>query len=148
MLKWRRAGMVGLYGMPLMALGGGDFHLPGSQPNPGAYHFQSTELCSYCHGDSQYAYNPDTGEGPDPNFTSEHEPHFQWMGGMMAQAARDPVFRAALTIAEQDAQASGSSAGAATHPAHGWKDAPPLTTAPTSNTTTFRVFSAITATAW
>jgi hypothetical protein len=65
MLKWRRAGMVGLYGMPLMtlmALGGGDFHLPGSQPNPGAYHFQSTELCSYCHGDSQYAYNPDTGK--------------------------------------------------------------------------------------
>jgi hypothetical protein len=110
MSKWRRAGMVGLYGTPLMtlmALGGGDFHLPGSQPNPGAYHFQSTELCSYCHGDSQYAYNPDTGEGPDPNFTTDHEPHFQWMGGMMAQAARDPVFRAALTIAEQDAPGVG-----------------------------------------
>ena len=93
MLKWKRAGMVGLYGMPLMtlmALGGGDFYLPGSQPNPGAYHFQSTELCSYCHGDSQYAYNPDTGEGPDPNFTTDHEPHFQWMGGMMAQAAPHP----------------------------------------------------------
>lgn len=50
--------MVGLYGLPLMtlmALGGGDFHLPGSQPNPHGYAFQSTELCSYCHGNSQYA---------------------------------------------------------------------------------------------
>jgi hypothetical protein len=105
MLRWRRAGMVGLYSAPLMtlmALGGGNFHLPGSQPNPGAYNFQSTELCSYCHGSSQYAYNPDTGEGPDPNFTTDHEMHFLWMGGMMAQSARDPVFRAALTIAEQD----------------------------------------------
>jgi hypothetical protein len=102
--------MVGLYCLPLMtlmALGGGDFHLPGSQPNPDGYDFQSTELCSYCHGNSQYAYDPDTFEGPDPNFTSEHEPHFQWMGGMMAQSARDPVFRAALTIAEQDAPGVG-----------------------------------------
>jgi hypothetical protein len=52
--------MVGLYSAPLMtlmALGGGNFHLPGSQPNPDGYDFQSTELCSYCHGSSQYAYD-------------------------------------------------------------------------------------------
>lgn len=103
-MNGKRASLVGLYLLPtvaLMALGGGGVYLPGSQPNPEGYSFQSTELCRYCHGESQYAYDPDTG-GADPYFTSQQEMHFQWMGNMMAQSARDPVFRAALTIAEQD----------------------------------------------
>ncbi|MEN3001612.1 MAG: fibronectin type III domain-containing protein [Armatimonadota bacterium] len=90
----------------LLALGDSGFYLPGSQPNVNGYAFQSTELCQYCHGNSHYAYDPETG-GVDPHFTAEHEPHFQWAGSMMAQAARDPVFRAALTIAEQDAPGAG-----------------------------------------
>jgi hypothetical protein len=92
--------------MTLMALGGGGFHLPGSQPDPSSYYFQPSELCQYCHGDSRYAFDPETG-GVNPFFTAEHEPHFQWMGSMKAQAARDPVFRAALTIAEQDSPGIG-----------------------------------------
>lgn len=110
MAKWRRMSVVALYSVPvsaLIALSGGNFYLPGSQPNPGSYEFQPTELCVYCHGDSQYVNNPATAEGPDPYYTSEHEQHFQWMGNMMAQSARDPVFRAALTIAEQDAPGAG-----------------------------------------
>jgi hypothetical protein len=101
--------LAGVYLVPsvlLMAMGGGGIYLPGSQPNPAGYAFQSTELCQYCHGNSHYAYDPETG-GVNRYFTTEHEPHFQWMGSMKAQAARDPVFRAALTIAEQDVPGAG-----------------------------------------
>ncbi len=101
----KRVVLAGIYLAPslfLMALGGGGFYLPGSQPREEGYAFQSTELCRYCHGNSHYAYDPETG-GVNRYFTSEQEPHFQWMGSMMAQSARDPIFRAALTVAEQDA---------------------------------------------
>ncbi|MFQ3610937.1 MAG: fibronectin type III domain-containing protein, partial [Fimbriimonadales bacterium] len=78
-----------------------------SQPRVEGYNFQSTELCYYCHGSSEFAYNPNTGEGPDPHFNAKQDIHFNWSGSMMAQSARDPVFRAALTIAEQDAPGVG-----------------------------------------
>ncbi len=112
MKKWRRTGLVGFYLLPAVALmgmagGGNGFYLPGSQPNPNGYAFQSSELCSYCHGNSEYAYNPDTGVGPDPHFNARQDIYFNWAGNMMAQSARDPVFRAALTIAEQDAPGVG-----------------------------------------
>ncbi len=102
-MLWKRMSLVGLYLVPtvaLMALGGG-IYLPGSQPDPNGYAFQPTELCMYCHGSSEYAYDPNTG-GVDPYFNREQDIHFNWLGNMMAHSARDPVFRAALTIAEQD----------------------------------------------
>jgi hypothetical protein len=109
MLTGKRVGLAGMYLVPsvlLMAMGGGGIYLPGSQPNPNGYSFQSTQLCQYCHGNSHYAYDPETG-GVNRYFTTEQEPHFQWRGSMKAQAARDPVFRAALTIAEQDVPGAG-----------------------------------------
>ncbi len=109
MMLAKRVVLTGIYLVPsvaLMALGGGGFYLPGSQPSADGYGFQSSELCQDCHGDSRYAYDPETGD-IDRYFTAEHEPHFQWMGSMKAQSARDPVFRAALTIAEQDAPGAG-----------------------------------------
>lgn len=72
--------------------GGGVLYLPGTQPGDLAEEFQSPSLCRYCHGDFDYA----------------KEPYFQWFGGMMSQAARNPVFRAAATIAEQDAAGVGT----------------------------------------
>lgn len=111
MIASKRLLLTSIYVVPMAALialaSGGGFNLPGSQPNPDdGYQFQSAELCSYCHGNSQYVFDPDTG-GIDTNFTSQNEPHFLWSGSMMAQAARDPIFRAALTIAEQDAPGVG-----------------------------------------
>lgn len=67
-----------------------DFHQPGSQPF-GAGTFQDHTACTGCHG------------GYDPAV----EPGFNWAGSMMAQAARDPLFFAAVAIAEQDATSSG-----------------------------------------
>jgi hypothetical protein len=67
-----------------------DFELPGTQPL-GAGTIQSYGECTACHG----GYDPGT------------EPEFMWKGSMMAQAARDPLFFAALSIANQDARDSG-----------------------------------------
>lgn len=67
-----------------------DFDQPGSQPfeagilNPPA-------ACAVCHGD----YDPAV------------EPYRNWRGSMMAQASLDPLFKANMTIANQDAPDSG-----------------------------------------
>jgi hypothetical protein len=67
-----------------------DFDHPGTQPFEGGSILPPTD-CRSCHGD----YNPAV------------EPAFNWRGSMMAQASIDPLFLAALTIANQDAAESG-----------------------------------------
>ena len=61
--------------------------LPGTQPREGGIKLSKVGLCGTCHSRT-------------PN--GDADPFFSWQGGMMAQAARDPVFRAALAIANQD----------------------------------------------
>lgn len=51
--------------------------------------FESAETCALCHGG---------GFAGDRSYL----PHDSWAGTMMGNAARDPVFRAALAIANQD----------------------------------------------
>jgi hypothetical protein len=60
--------------------------LLGSQPQEGVA-LESPDRCLNCHA------------GYDRNV----EPGFNWIGSMMAQAARDPIFFACLTTAAQDA---------------------------------------------
>ncbi len=67
-----------------------DFFLPGSQEGESGT-FESHTNCNICHG----------------GYDIEIEPNFNWRGGMMAQAVRDPIYQAALTIANQDAPESG-----------------------------------------
>jgi hypothetical protein len=67
-----------------------DFFLPGSQPNQSGDFTAMPSNCG-CH------------EGYDQNV----EPMFNWRGSMMSQAQRDPLYLAALTIANQDADFSG-----------------------------------------
>jgi hypothetical protein len=67
-----------------------DFDLPGSQPFE-AGSIRNPENCQYCHGD----YDIDV------------EPYFNWQGSMMSHASRDPLFEAALVIANQHAPESG-----------------------------------------
>jgi hypothetical protein len=59
--------------------------MPGTQPNQ-AGTFESPDKCDNCHG------------GYDPAI----EPDYNWRGSMMAQAARDPLWLACLTVSEQD----------------------------------------------
>ncbi len=67
-----------------------DFDMPGTQPlEAGA--IQSVNECRQCHGGYDQAV----------------EPVWNWEGSLMANAARDPLFYAALAIANQDARDSG-----------------------------------------
>ncbi len=67
-----------------------DFDMPGTQPLT-VIGIVSPEQCRMCHGD----YDPAV------------EPAFNWRGGMMAQASIDPLFLAALEVANSDAPESG-----------------------------------------
>jgi hypothetical protein len=68
-----------------------DFAQPGTQPGGLVDPIQSVNQCTFCHG----------------NYDEAEEPYERWSGGMMANAVRDPVFQAALTIANQDMTGSG-----------------------------------------
>jgi hypothetical protein len=67
-----------------------DFFLPGSQPNESG-NFNSMPGNCNCHG----------------GYDQSVEPMYNWEGSMMAQAMRDPLYLATLTIANQDADFSG-----------------------------------------
>ena len=67
-----------------------DFDQPGSQPFEAGI-LNPPSACAVCHGN----YDPDV------------EPFRNWRGSMMAQASRDPLFKANMTIANQDAPDSG-----------------------------------------
>ncbi len=82
----------------LVATTGRDFFLPGTQPYQIQEEIQAPLNCTYCHGDG---YSSITGQDP------ESEVWTAWSGSMMAQAGRDPLFYAALDIANIDAEQSG-----------------------------------------
>jgi len=68
-----------------------DFHQPGTQPGGLTAAILPLFSCTFCHGD----------------FEPEDEPYEWWSGGMMANSMRDPVFQAAMTIANQDLVGAG-----------------------------------------
>ena len=83
-----------------------DFDQPGSQPIVDSGSPQANpDSCGTCHG----------------GYDSEHEPYRNWMGSMMAQASIDPIFKANLAIAQQDAPDSGDLC-LRCHNSRGWLD--------------------------
>ncbi|QYK47559.1 MAG: hypothetical protein KF838_12295 [Phycisphaeraceae bacterium] len=68
-----------------------DFHQPGSQPFSLVEYPLVSNACQFCHG----------------GYDEHAEPHAHWKASMMGQAARDPIFHAALAIANQDAAFAG-----------------------------------------
>ncbi len=66
------------------------FELPGTQPGQLTEPLRDPGVCESCHG--EYA---------------DYSPSDSWKGTMMANAARDPLFHAALAIANQDVPGSG-----------------------------------------
>jgi len=73
-----------------------DFFQPGTQPNQLDEPFIASPGCQFCHG----GYD-------DGNPDAIGQPHDGWKTSLMAQSARDPVWRAALTISNQDVHQSG-----------------------------------------
>ncbi|MFO7715292.1 dockerin type I domain-containing protein [Desulfosarcina sp.] len=73
--------------------------MPGTQPDQGVVlqdPLQGQAGCINCHGE-----NP-----TDPTGQFIVVPGFSWSGSMMAQAARDPIFWATMTVAAQDSIAA------------------------------------------
>ncbi len=70
---------------------GRDFHEPGTQPLTLMNSIIDSVNCSGCHG----------------GYDEAQEPYRRWSSSMMGQAGRDPVFYAALAIANQDASEAG-----------------------------------------
>jgi hypothetical protein len=60
--------------------------MPGTQPGDAPI-FESPDNCASCHG----------------GYDEQVESDYSWRGSMMAQAARDPIWLAAITVAGQDA---------------------------------------------
>jgi hypothetical protein len=79
-----------------------DFFLPGTQPETIADPILPSSSCQFCHG----------GYG-------EEAIHDHWKTSAMAQAGRDPLFHACMTIANQDADFAGDLC-IRCHSAGGW----------------------------
>jgi len=101
-------GVAAIAVIPAVAMSGGergqtqipttveDFFQPGTQPEPDPAEFAPiapANQCSICHG----SYLND----------SYDEPFDGWVNSMMGQASRDPMWQAAVTIANQDANVAG-----------------------------------------
>jgi hypothetical protein len=69
-----------------------DFTPHGTQPGLN-YQLLSSETCATCHGADSY---------PPGNTSATFRPYATWGGTMMANATRDPVFFAALDVANHD----------------------------------------------
>jgi len=61
--------------------------LPGTQAGEQGLQIEPAEQCAMCHGDTP---------------SGLADPRRSWQGGMMSLASKDPVFRAAMGIANQD----------------------------------------------
>jgi hypothetical protein len=72
-----------------------DFFQPGTQPNPDIEVFDAiigAQNCTYCHS----------------GYGTAVAPFDTWVTSIMAQSARDPIFHAALAVANQDVNLGGS----------------------------------------
>lgn len=86
--------LVSFLGVTLASLVGtdaNDFAQPGTQPNDLTDGIAPSGACFFCHA----------------QYDDEEAPYDRWSGTMMANSTRDPIFHAALAIAEQDAGESG-----------------------------------------
>ena len=81
-----------------------DFDMPGTQPHE-ADTLNDPVACAVCHGD----------------YDKSVEPYSNWQGSLMAQASYDPIFRANMVIANQDAPDSGDLC-LRCHFSRGWMD--------------------------
>jgi len=103
-------GVLAGIGFSSVAIGGGDSPLPlptdshdffgaGTQPNQLEQEIVSAEHCIVCH-----AFCGSDCDTDDPAVTNKP---FRWRGSMHAHAGRDPIFHAAVSIANQDANNGG-----------------------------------------
>jgi hypothetical protein len=93
-LLWAGSGAIALITVGVLASPDTtleDFHQPGTQPLQMVEALLTSQSCAFCHG----------------GYDEHAEPYRHWKASMMAQSGRDPVFHAALAIANQDAAFAG-----------------------------------------
>jgi len=83
---------------------GAEVFMPGMQPEEAGIEFVKVQQCKMCHSGTE---------------NGAADPVFSWQSSMMSQAARDPVYRASLTIANQDIEGVGEFCWRC-HSARGW----------------------------
>ena len=88
----QRRALIAVAMVAVTGLAHAQFEQPGTQPREHDFQFAEVKTCYKCHANTTNGLA---------------DPYFSWQGGMMAQAARDPVFRAALAIANQDIKGVG-----------------------------------------
>ncbi len=86
----------GLQG-PLVPSTANDFIIPGTQPESLVHSMSDPSQCTNCHAE----YDPAPGQQPETRTWQA------WQGSMMAQAGRDPLFFAALDVANAGAAQAG-----------------------------------------
>ena len=92
--KIRRVGCVALVlSLAASMSSAGPLTDQGTQPSSLQHPLLTASDCSGCHGD----YEP----------SSHHEPWPTWAGSMMANSGRDPLFWAALDVANNDLPGAG-----------------------------------------
>ncbi|MFH1748360.1 MAG: multiheme c-type cytochrome [Planctomycetota bacterium] len=79
--------LVILGGMSCVAGATERITLPGTQPRASGLRIEPISTCATCHAHTT---------------SGQHDAHASWQTGMMSYAAKDPLFRAAMAIAEQD----------------------------------------------
>lgn len=97
--RWSAALAAGALASGALAAHAGPFDLPGTQPHAldsATPPEDTVSKCSSCHA------------GGVDDDGHHYRPWDTWSGTMMANAARDPLFLAALTVAEQDAPGVGT----------------------------------------
>lgn len=95
-----RAAAATVAATPRLATTARDFVLPGTQPGGLVAPIAAPDGCANCHANYRGLMTQPIDAGT--------ETHTAWAGSMMAHAARDPVFLAALDIANADAPGSGT----------------------------------------
>jgi hypothetical protein len=93
------AGIAPIHGTAIVSTTLNDFFLPGTQAGT-VDTIDPPFTCEGCH--AGYAAIVDEVDMPE-----EHETWYSWQGSMMALSARDPLFWAALDIANNDANDAG-----------------------------------------
>lgn len=71
----------------LLAPASAQITLPGTQPGEHGLTLETVEQCAVCHGQTA---------------SQRYDPLASWQTGLMSLASKDPVFRAALAVANQD----------------------------------------------
>ena len=81
-------------GLALLAinLAYAEVFLPGMQPKEGGIEFAKVQQCRMCHSGTK---------------NKDADPFLSWQTGIMSMSAKDPLFRAALSIANQDIEGIG-----------------------------------------